>query len=72
MTRQRLVALVTAVLLAALVGGALAVPLALGLRRWLNDAEGGSDPVVLGIGYLVWVIVAGAVSAWWLRRKGRS
>lgn len=72
MTRQRLVALLTAAILATLGGGALAVPLALGMRSWLNDAEGATDPLVLGIGYLVWVLTAGAISAWWLRRKARG
>ncbi|HET7520986.1 MAG TPA: hypothetical protein VFK61_05520 [Candidatus Limnocylindria bacterium] len=72
MTRQRLVALLTAVLLATLGGGALAVPVTLGVRSWLNDAEGASDPLVLGIGYLVWALTAGAISAWWLRRKARG
>jgi hypothetical protein len=70
-TRQRLIALLTAVLIACVGGGLLAVPVTLALRDWF-DWEEATRGLVIGVGLVVWILASAAISALWLRwRAGR-
>ena len=71
MTRARLIAWLTAVLLAALGGASVALPVMLALRNWLNADDAGTDPLVIIAGYSVWALTSAAISALWLRRTAR-
>ena len=67
-TRERLIPWLTAVLLACVGGGLLAVPVMLVLRNWLGGDVNGSRALVIGVGLVVWVLASAAISAFWLRR----
>jgi len=68
-TRERVLGWLTAVVLAALGGAVVAVPLTLLLRAWLGDWPDGSWGAVIAIGYVAWAATSLAISAFWLRRQ---
>jgi uncharacterized membrane protein YfcA len=69
-TRDRLITMLTAVLLALVGGGLVAVPVMLFLRGWLEWDEG-MRALVIAAGLAVWILASAAISAAWLRRKER-
>jgi hypothetical protein len=69
-TRDRFFTLLTAVLLACVGGGLLALPLMLALRNWLDGGDG-TRALVIGVGLTVWILASAAISALWLRRAAR-
>jgi type IV secretory pathway TrbD component len=70
-TRDRVLAWLTAVLVACVCGGLLAVPVTLALRNWLVADGNGSRAVVIGAGLTVWILASAVISAVWLRREAR-
>ena len=67
-TRERLIAWLTAVVLACLGGGLFAVAVTFVLRRWLDAWD---VALLTVIGYLTWVLASAVISALWLRRTAR-
>ena len=70
-TRARVVRWLTAVLLAALGGAIVALPVMVAMRNWLNADDGRTDPLVILVGYLVWVLASAFISGVWLRRPAQ-
>lgn len=68
-TPDRVLAWLMAVVLAAVGGAAVAVPLTLLVRAWLSDWPNGSWAAVIAIGYLAWAATSLGISAYWLRRQ---
>jgi hypothetical protein len=67
-TRERLIAWLTAVVLACLGGAVVAAVVTLALRRWLDAWD---DALLIGVGYVTWVLASAVISAVWLRRTAR-
>lgn len=70
-TRQRLVSLLTGVLLALVGGGVVAVPAGLALRLVWHDANGETNPMVILVSYVIWALSAAVINALWLRFRAR-
>jgi hypothetical protein len=68
---ERLLAWLSAVVLAGLGGALLGVPVILLVRGWLGDWPDGSWGAAIAIGYVAWAATSLAISAHWLRRQAR-
>jgi len=68
-TRERLFAWLTAVSLACLGGGVVAVVVTFVLRRWLDAWD---VALLTVVGYVTWVLASAVISALWLRRAART
>ena len=67
-TRKRLIAWLTAVALAGVGGGLVAVAVTFVLRRWLDAWD---VALLTAVGYVTWVLASAVISALWLRRTAR-